>query len=191
MGTSINQRSPATPNWHAVIAAYNSDSIPIPRIVQELWRAATNQPIGNLAADLGAPIIARCFAIALNALSREEALSSASREVALSGQASLAADIAQRAVVQSFRPGEDRANAFVQSLFSEAGSYLVSRDLPGYVGMSERLHTVSDAIAFKNEIRQQIIATVRTVPTPAGVARQPASWQEFVAHVVTRLTGRG
>jgi hypothetical protein len=155
MGTSISQRSPATPSWHAVTAAYNSDVIPIPRIVQELWRAATNQPTGNLAADLGAPIIARCFAIALNAPSREEALFSAGREVALSGQASLAADLAQRAVVLSFRPGEDRASAFVQSLFSEARSYLVSRDLSGYVGMSERLHTVSDAIAFKNEIRQQ------------------------------------
>jgi hypothetical protein len=191
MGTSINQRSPATPNWHAVTAAYHSDAIPIPRIVQELWRAATNQPTGNLAADLGAPIIARCFAIALNARSREEALSSASREIALSGQASLAADIAQRAVVQSFRPGEERASAFVQSLFSEAGNYLVSRDLPGYVGVSERLHTVSDVIAFKNEIRQQIIDTVRTVPTPAGVARQPSSWQAFVTSIVTRLAGRG
>jgi hypothetical protein len=191
MGTSINQRSPVTPNWNAVTAAYNSSTISIPRIVQELWRAATHQPTGNLAADLGAPIIAQCLAIALSTPSRQEALQRASREVALSGQASLAADIAQRAVAQSFRPGEDRAGAFVQSLFAEAGNYLVSRDLPGYVGVSERLHTVSDAIGFKNEIRQQIIDTVRTVPTPASLATQPSAWEEHVANVVTRLMGRG
>jgi len=191
MGTSINQRSPATPNWHAVATAYNSSEISIPRVVQELWRAATNQPTGNLASDLGAPIIAQCLAITLDAPSREEALYSASRMVALSGQASLAADIAQRAVAQSFRPGEDRANAFTQYLFAEAGGYLVSRDLPGYVGVSERLHTVSDAIAFKNGIRQQIIDTVRTVPTPPDIANQPSTWREHVAHVVTRLMQRG
>jgi hypothetical protein len=191
MGTSTSQRSPSTPNWHAVATAYTSSTIPVPRVVQELWRAATNQPTGDLASDLGTPIVAQCLTIALGAASREEALYSASREVARSGQASLAADIAQRAMAQSFRSGEDRTSTFVQSLFAEAGNYLVSRDLPGYVGVGERLHTISDAIAFKNEVRQQIIETVRSVPTPAGIVSQPSVWTDYVARVVSRLTGGG
>jgi hypothetical protein len=191
MGTSVSQRSPSTPNWHAVSVGYTSDAIPIERVVQEIWRAATNQPTGDLASDLGAPLIARCFSIALTASSREEAVHAVRREIALSGQASLAADIAQRAVAQSFRSGEDRASAFAQSLFAEAGNYFISRDLPGYVGINGRAQTVSESIAFKRQLREQIVGTVRTIPTSGNVASQPSAWKDYVSNVVNHLAGRG
>lgn len=161
------------------------------RVAREIWRAAITQPVGNLALDLGAPIIGQCFAIALNAASRDDAVHTANREIALSGQASLAADIAQRAVARSFHNGEDRALAFVQALFAEASSYLVSRDFPGYVGISERARNVSEAITFKNQVQEQVAAIVRTVPRPEHLAELTSNtWQDYVGNVVNQLTGR-
>lgn len=188
MGTSINQRSPSTQNWRAATTAYTNEAVPIERAVQEIWRAATNQPTGDLARDLAAPIVAECLKIALTAPSREEAAISASRAVASSGQASLAADIAQRAVVQSFRSPGDRATAFATALFAEAGNYLVSRDLPGYVGAGGRARTVSESIAFKSQIREQIASHVSAVPRPSRLTGD--AWPGYVGDVVRHLKGR-
>lgn len=185
MGTSINQRSPHTPNWRAASTAYTSRAISIDRAVQEIWRAATNQPAGDLAEDLSKSIVSDCFRIAVTASSRDEAIRQATMAIAFSGQASLAADIAQRAVVQCFRAPEDRAGAFTRALFAEAGNYLVSRDLPGYVGPEGRAHTVSEAIHFKSEIKSQIAARVAEVPRPAEVAGR--GWQDYVSRVVDLL----
>lgn len=190
MGTSVSQASPQTSNWRVVAATYTSDAIPIDRVVQEIWRAATNQPVGNLAIDLGTPIVAQCLNIAQHATSREEAVRDARRSVAFSGQASLAADIAQRAVVQCFESIGDQAAAFTQSLFAEAGNYLVSRDLSGYVGVGGRAQTVSEAIALKNSLREQIVRTVSSVPLPSDVAREASIWRRYVEEVIIHLTGR-
>lgn len=187
MGTSINQRSPATPNWRAATTAYTNDAVSIERAVQEIWRAATNQPTGDLSRDLAAPIVAECLKIAITAASREEAAISASRTVAASGQASLAADIAQRAVIQSFRSQRDRSAAFTTALFAEAGNYLVSRDLPGYVGAGGRARTVSDSIAFKGRIREQIASRVSAVPRPPQLTGD--LWPGYVKEVVRHLKG--
>lgn len=191
MGTSVNQRSPSTPNWNAALTAYETESIPLERALQEIWRAATNQPEGNLGVDLGAPIIAECLRITEGANSREQALRDVRRTVALSGQTSLAADIAQRAVTQSFTKPQDRTTAFVESLFSEAGNYLVSRDLPGYIGRDQRTKTVSEAIGLKNALQAEIVKVVRETPRPPGSLSSPQPWRMFVNDAITRLTGRG
>lgn len=186
MGTSINQRSPNTPNWRVVSTAYTNNSISVDRAVQEIWRAATNQPTGDLSRELGNSIVAECFRIAVTAESREQAIQQANLAVAFSGQASLAADIAQRAVVQSFRTAENRAGAFAAALFAEAGNYLVSRDLPGFVGPSGRAKNVSESIRFKGEIKTHIAARVAEVPQPTpdvGGLR----WRGYVARVVNQL----
>lgn len=185
MGTSINQRSPNTPNWRAASTAYTNRSISIERAVQEIWRAATNQPVGDLSRDLGKSIVAECLRIAVDSASREEAIQKANLVVAFSGQASLAADIAQRAVVQSFRTSEDRAGAFTAALFAEAGNYLVSRDLPGYVGHDGRARNVSEAIRFKGEIKRQIAARVAEVPRPPDMVSH--GWEGYVSRVVNQL----
>lgn len=191
MGTSVNQRSPSTPNWNAALTAYETESIPIERAVQEIWRAATNQPEGNLAVDLGAPIIAECLRITEGANSREQALRDVRRTVALSGQTSLAADIAQRAVTQSFTKLQDRTTAFVESLFAEAGNYLVSRDLPGYIGRDQRTKTVSEAIGLKSAVQAETVKVIRETPRPPGLLSSPQPWRTFVNDAITRLTGRG
>src|SRR4051794_40567212 len=124
MGTSVSQQSPATLNWATVRALYKADKIPVARVAQEIWRAATNQDAGNLADDLAAPVIARCFKAASESASMSAALSNARRTAALSGQASLAVDLAQRAIVNAFQAKGDRGTALVTSFFSEACNYL-------------------------------------------------------------------
>lgn len=189
MGTSTSHRSPDTPNWHAAQAAYVNSSVPVERAVQEIWRAATNQSEGDISQQLANPIIAQCLSIAATAQSRTEALTEVSRHVALSGQASLGTEIAQRAVVLSFREGGDRVTAYASSLFSEASDYLVSRDLPGFVGEAGRAKNVSEALTFKAGIRRIVTDVVAAVPRPTLDASGPA-WSTFVLEVVDRLRGR-
>lgn len=190
MGTSVSHRSPTTSNWNAVAAAYTSDAIPVDRAVKEIWRAATNQPTGDLANDLSKPIISQCLKIALISNTPQQAFRDSSRHIALSGQASLAADLAQRAVVKTSRTKMDRTEAFVQSLFGDAADYLVSRDIPGFVGIGDRLKTVMDSMTFKNQVRQRVVEVVNIIPRPPRLQDSPENWKKYVKTVVSALAGR-
>jgi hypothetical protein len=100
MGTSMSQRSPSTTNWRAVDTAYQNPDVSIERTVQEIWRASANDNKG-LANSLGEKIVAQSIEIVRNAQSSAEAAQQIRRLVAFSGNASLAADIAQE---QQFYP---------------------------------------------------------------------------------------
>jgi hypothetical protein len=116
--------------------------------------------------------------------------------VAFAEKSTLAADIAQRAVARSFSfqhnvassQTNDRVMAFTGAVFAEAGDYLVSRDLPGFVGASERLKNVEEAITFKTEIKDRITEVVRLVELPNDITA-PQRWAEYVTHVVQQLKG--
>ncbi len=186
MGTSVSQRSPSTRPWRITHAAYASSEVPVERVVQEVWRAADSQPEESLPADLSAAIVAECLRIAMTASSRVEAVQDAAQAVAFSEESSLAADIAQRAVVRSFSVPGNRTAAFTRAIFVEAGDYLVSRDLPGFVGVSERMTNIDEAIAFKDGIRETISKAVEDVELPDEI-ENPANWSEYVGRVVSRL----
>jgi hypothetical protein len=190
LGTSISHHSLSTNSWRAVAATYKSQSITTERVVQEIWRAATNQPSGNLKADLCAPIIARCLEVTLEAKSPTEAYHNTSKMIALSGPSTLATDMAKRAAVNSFLKPENRRLSFAGSLFSEAVNYLIARDLSGYVGRGDRIKNVSDAILFKKSIREQVEAIVSKHAIPSGVEREYDKWKAYVESVVSTLTGR-
>jgi hypothetical protein len=186
MGTSVSQRSPSTPNWRVVDTGYINDDVTIDRLVQEIFRAAANQPEGNLLQDLSEPIMAECLRIVERANTHFDAIQQFRQALISSGQTSLAAEIAQRAIVLTFQSTEDRTSAFVHSLFSEAGNYLVSRDLSGFIG-SGRLSNISDSIAFKNSIRQQISKKVGEVSPPAKVLSKAILWREYVNQIVNHI----
>ena len=188
MGTSVSHRSPDTHNWRAVAASYLSENLTVDRINQEIWRAATNQPLGNLPLSLADPIIAHCLKTAVTSSSAQEAIYNVSRLIAESGEASLATDIARRAAVTSFNePGNRRMN-FVKSLFSEAVDYLVSRDISGYVGQSERIKNVSSSIAFKGDIKKQVETIINNNPAPEDVEASPDKWKTYVMSQIEILT---
>src|SRR5215208_2524088 len=116
MGTSTNQRSPRTPNWKSVEVAYTHPSTTIQRTAQEIWRAAINEAEGGLVSGLRSPIIAKCLEVVQNSHTSTEAAQQVRRLLALSGQASLAGEIAQRAAVIAHATKGNRTNAFVKSL---------------------------------------------------------------------------
>ncbi len=188
MGTSVSQSSPSTPNWQAAQATYSSPAIPVERTVQEIWRAADSQIEENLERDLQAPIIAECLRITLASSSRAEAVRNMARAVALSGQGSLAAEIAQRAAARSFSAAGSSAASFAKAVFAEAGDYLASRDLPGFVGLSEKIPKVSDLIELKTSIRERIADVVEDVELPEGV-HLAEGWSDYTAQVVSTLKG--
>lgn len=183
MGTSVNQSSPRTVNWSAAQAGYRSE-IPIGRVVQEIWRAATNQPEGDLTKLLAQPIVARLGQIAARGQNAVQIATATRNAVAHSKQASLATDIAQRAATQC-AASKDRAQAFTERLFAEACNYLLSRDLPGYVGGSNRNQTVADSLEFKTSVLDATVNTVRRVP--AADLGSNEGWRSYVQTVTERL----
>ena len=189
MGTSVSQRSPSTPNWRAVGAAYNSPNIPTERVAQEVWRAAASQPGENLATLLGAGVIAGCAQAVVTATSSQQAVAAMRRQLALSGETSIAGEIAQRAAVTGFQPTGDRLTAFAAQLFSEASNYLVSRDLPGFVGSSPRVPNVSAAATLKAEVCRRVAGVVRSVPCPPDATTSAPTWRAYVGAVVQALSG--
>lgn len=186
MGTSISQGSPATPNWRAVAAGYRSGNIRPERVVRELWRAAQSDAEFDWAELLATPIIFTCLHVAVESEGAAQAASRAAREIVLSRQISLATDVARRAVVQSFN-AEDRAQGFAEALFAEASSYLVSRDLPAFVGRGGRCRTVGDSVGFKETMRERVTDVVRGLGPPPRDGAQEA-WQRYVALALEELT---
>jgi hypothetical protein len=188
VGTSVSQSSPSTPNWQATQATYHSPEIPIERTVKELWRAADSQIDENLARDLQSPLIAECLRVTLASSTRKEAVRNVARMVASSDQSTLAAEIARRAAARSFSGGASSAVAFAKAVFTDAGDYLASRDLPGFVGVSEKIPTVSDLMALKVNIRERIAEVVEDVELP-DEANIIEGWPGYAGRVVNSLKG--
>ena len=185
MGTSASHLSPKTTNWRVVDIGYSTEQEPTERLVVELWRYATNQGGVDLAVGLASSVVLDCLNVALRASSRKEAAAAAGRIVAFSGQASIAADIAQRAAIRSVGMEGDRAMNFARALFSEAGDYLVSRDISGFIGPNGRVKTVREAIRLKGIIRVQIDSIIAQGPSPP--TKESEAWRQYVAQIMSKL----
>jgi len=185
VGTSVNQSSPRTLGWSAAQAGYRDIDIPIARVNAEIWRAALNQEKGNIAALLAEPIIARLGVLAARAKSAADASRITALELSRSKQSSLGTDIARRAAIQSVQ-FSNRAEAFTERLFSEVTAYLVSRDLPGFVG-SGRAETVRDSAEFQSAIKAHTADLTRGIKVPSRLTAK--SWERYVSAVVNRLRG--
>ena len=183
MGTSVNQSSASSAKWSAAQAGYRT-AIPIGRVIQEIWRAATNQQEGDLATLLRQPIIARIGQLAQQQKPPQEIAADTARAIIQSKSSSLATDIARRAAVQAART-PNPADTYGQRLFAEAANYLIARDLPGFVGGDNRNKNVSDAITFKNALLQNTISKVRAAG-PADFSSSK-SWDRYVTTVIDRL----
>jgi len=175
MGTSINQSSPHTLGWSAAQAGYSNDKIPIPRVATEVWRAAVNQEIGNVAQLIAQPIV--------EAKSAADLSHATARLLSQSKQSSLGTEIARRAAIQCLSfPA--RADAYAERVFAEATAYLVSRDLPGFVGLG-RTQTVGDSMEFRSAVMNHVVNLARTVEQPKTFDSK--SWATHVRNVVKRL----
>ncbi len=189
MGTSVSQRSPDTLNWTIVSSIYDSDAMPVERVSQEVWRAACNQPEGNLAEDLKTPFVRACFQVARDAPTVQDAISSVRMTAVAMQEASLATSIAQRAVTAAVLNNQDRTRDFVTTLFYETSNYLVSRDLPGHLGRSERTKDVAHLAKFKDQICSAASRATQAVEISKDVSNTARAWNAFVNGIVLRLQG--
>lgn len=183
MGTSVNQSSPRTLNWRAAQAGYRDPSVPMERIASEIWRAALHQPTGNIGDMLAQPIVVQIGALVAESRSRVDLARKSAVMVARSKQSSLAVDIARRAAMQVFG-SHDTPSAFTARLFAEATSYLVSRDLPGYVGRG-RAHNVAESMQLKAQLASYVGGLATEVQRPANLNAR--SWPTYIREVVDHL----
>ena len=187
MGTSVNQRSPDTLNWRAAQATYEDAGIPIERVLQEIWRAATTQPDADFKAMLAEPIVLHLRNLALGSESASSVAASARKAIAESKQTSLMADIAFRAAVQA-ATAPDRAQAYSERVFAEASNYLISRDLPGYVGSVGRSSTIADSLQFKSSVLRAATDAVKQTGVPSTLTA--GAWRKHTAAVIDKLRGQ-
>ena len=175
-------------NWGTVAAGYRQE-VPIDRVVKELWRAAQVDPDTDWRRLLQAPAVGRCADIAADIGSPEEALGAVSREVSGQKQSTIATEVAKRAVVQALALGGERRSTFVAALFVQATDYLVSRDLSGYVGKQYRNRTVSEAVAFKEQVAACVRDQVSSLARETGLPQQGDSeaWASFVGRITVGL----
>jgi hypothetical protein len=187
MGTSISQRSPDTPNWKLAQDVYTDPDMPIDAALREIWRAASNENETNLMSHLARPEIAFFADLVTRATSPAEAFDQASVHISDRKVASVASDIAKRAVIQSAGTDNPR-DFFFQRLFAEATNYLVSRDLPGYVKIDGKFGSISDARRFTQEMMNTAMDAVRRTPSPASL--QGEDWDLYVRSVVSTIRRR-
>jgi hypothetical protein len=187
VGTSVNQRSPDTPPWILAQDAYTDASMPVNQALREVWRAASNETETNLMSFLVQPELTAFADLAARISTPSEAFQETSRFISDQKVASLVADIARRAVIQSAGV-ENPRQQFLQRLFAEATNYLVSRDLPGHIRPGGKIETVSDARRFTQAMMDTTADAVRRTPEPPVIARD--TWPTYVRSVVQTIRRR-
>lgn len=187
MGTSVNQPSPGTPNWRLARALLGRPDAPPIDQVGELWRAATADRARALQAELADPLLARAAEIAAtHSGDPQAALEQYDRHVHESHSRNFALEFGRRALARATLKATGAAG-FAAELFSEATSYYVARDLPGFVGSPNRVQNARDAL----ELKAKLQTATRDIASSADVSVEPRAWARHVDDAIQRLTRRG
>jgi hypothetical protein len=181
VGTSISQRSPNTPSWRAVQATYRA-AVPVDRVTQEVWRAASHDVAAGWQQLLASPAVFQCYVLAASADNGPAAVARASRALSQSSVSTVGTELAKRAVALS-AGHPDPQERFAQALFRQATDYIVSRDLAGFIGPRYRNATVADSTEFKGRVGEHVGRVVRAVGVPEGAD----GWPSYVQAVITAL----
>ncbi|MHB1191952.1 MAG: hypothetical protein ACYC6F_02810 [Longimicrobiales bacterium] len=183
MGTSRNVPSPGQPPWKMARAMLGRLETTPERQIGQLWRAAAKDLREALPTLLSSAGVAAAADVAASGLGPREAKAAFTERVAVTRDASLFVDLAQRALVRVCSHGGGRA-AFAQEFFAEATDYYASRDLPSVVGTAGRVANAFAASELKKQLRSSTTALVQ------AAAAQPAestTWGEYVGLVLERL----
>lgn len=185
MGTSVNHPSPKTLPWDAVAAVYRNPEVSLDSVLRHVWRAARSEPDADVRQLLQSPGIMVCLAAAMRGHSRSATAGSVISELAQRQAGSVVAEVGRRAAILSSSE-TDRFPAFVGHLFGQMTDYLVSRDLPSYVGNRWRNKTVAEAIQFKDELRTRAREIVASLDLPE-FSEERKAWHTLVNRVADRL----
>jgi hypothetical protein len=187
MGTSRNDRSPATPPWKAAWAVLGAPDVPAARQSMEIWRAALADRGDAMLRDFSSESLREACRLASSGLSPQEAVARFNEITRYESNAGLAIDMGRRAVARCAAE-HGSAVQFVAELFSEAVSYYASRDLPSYVAAGGRISSSSEAIQLKNSLREVTKKQVESVGEPR---LGPRRWPEYVARILSVLQTGG
>lgn len=186
MGTSVNQPSPDTPNWRLARALLGRPDAPPPDQVAELWRAATADRARRLEAELADPLLAQAAQMATeHGRNPQQALEQFDQSVFESRTSNFALELGRRALARAALSGTG-AEGFAAELFSEATSYYVARDLPGFVGSANRVDNAHDALKLKAELQ----AVTRRLASTGEVAVDARGWARYVRATIDLFTRR-
>jgi hypothetical protein len=185
MGTSVNHPSPRTTSWRAAAVGYQYPDVPVQRVVSEVWRAAGTQEYSIPVAIEAEPLF-RCHEIVRSSHSASEALGKMSAALLQSKDNSIVVELARRAIPSAFT-SDSPTREWRARLFGQLTEYLVSRDVPGYVGASFRNKSVKELGEFKAAIGNEVLGTIRKLPSEPKNASQ---WRSFVKKAAKHLSGQ-
>lgn len=185
MGTSANHPSPRTLPWQGVAATYRDPDVSLDRVLREVWRAARSEPGADVRQLLQSPGVLVCLGAAMRGLSPRRTAGMVISELAKRQAGSLVAEVGRRAAILSSSE-IDRFPSFVGHLFGQMTDYLVSRDLPSYVGSRWRNRTVAEAVQFKDQLRARTREIVASLDLSRFSAK-PSAWRGLVNRVADRL----
>lgn len=185
MGTSRNDRSPNIPTWRPVASILGRPEVSPDRQSQEIWRAAFGERGERLIADFCRPAMVDLLRVAASNPAPATAMEKFDHVVHERADAGVVLDFARRALIRSSAT-QGGITGFVSELFGEVSGYYVSRDLPSFVGASDRISNVSRAIELKSTIKQIVQNAAISAGTPQPEKR---SWELYVSEVVDRLKG--
>jgi hypothetical protein len=184
MGTSSNHGSPKTPNWKAVSFEYKYSDISYKRIVSDVWAAAENQP-KPLSDFMKNDVIFRCQEVIRRSENIHQAYQNVENELLSSKQNSIIAEFAKRAIPVAFK-SKEHTQEWRSVFFSEVTNYLVSRDLPGYVGKQYRNKTIEDMMKFKEQIKKTAYEIAKKVKQEPSSVEQ---WKNYVTETIKGILG--
>lgn len=187
MGTSVSQPSPDTPNWRLARALLGRPDTPPGNQVTELWRAAVADRARALETELADPLLARAARIASEQRQNpQQALEQFDQSVYESRSCNFALELGRRALARSVLSGSG-SEGFAAELFTEATSYYVARDLPGFVGSPNRVKNASAALKLRAELQNATRELASNRPLEPGAR----GWARYVTATIRILTGRG
>ena len=185
MGTSRSDPSPSIPTWQPARRVLGQCQVPLERQHLEIWRATLAERGEDLKNELTAPAMLNARCLADEPLSPFEAARRFDAFLAENHAFGLSLEMGKRALIRT-RSMDDTAQSFVQEVFSEVVSYLVSRDLPSFVGLPGRIATVSEVVAIKSSFRALTRDKVAQYGPPPA---QPRQWEAYIGRVVRGLAG--
>ena len=185
MGTSTSHASPAGLNWQATQTAYVSREVPVERFVSEVWRACQGDD-GHIPGLLESSVLFECYETVRTSTALDAAMRTMARQIAQSKRSTIVSDLARRATVLAFGAATPEEEWRI-ALFTQVTDYLISRDLPGFIGSRYRNRSVEEAIEFKDEAIRNVRERVRVVPRPPASAQ---GWSGYVRNVIRALGGR-
>jgi hypothetical protein len=155
--------------------------------VAELWRAATADRNRVLRDELADPLLARAAGLAAaSGGDPQSALDQYDQSVSESRSRNFALEFGRRALARAAL-GDTGTAGFAAELFAEATSYYLARDLPGFVGSSNRVKNAREALSLKADLQ----SAAREVVSAGTVSADPKAWARYVDAALDRLTRRG